>query len=465
MGTLEAIYQKSPIALQTLFLNAKAAELYIERYGRKFWRLFEEFNRNQWLSQIELEAYQNEKLRLLIEHVYQTVPYYSELMKSLKLTPSDIKTRADLYKLPILKREDIRNHLSRLISSKYPRALLRHGHTSGTTGSPLDFFYDVRMCVVHHVADWRQKYWGGLTYGQPYASLLGRVIVPVKQTAPPFWRFNYLNNQLFLSSFHLNEINLPYYFDELKRREIQVIEGYPSTLYILALYLLKNGRTFPMKTVLTLSETLFDSQRQAIEQAFACKIFDHYGMAERAVFASECDLHSGHHLNLDYGIVEFLDSEEEPVSEGHLGKIVATSVHNFAMPFIRYETNDASALKSGACVCGRGFPLMDDVATKHESIVTLPDGRLISPSVLTHPFKPMHNIVESQIIQEQLDELVVKVVKRQSYTSDDEVRLVAAFHERLGNEMKIKVEYVESIPRTRNAKFRWVISKIPPTFH
>src|SRR5262249_31371149 len=175
----------------------------LERYGRKFWKVFNEFERNQWLSSAELQTYQDEKLQLLINHAYKTVPYYSELMRTHMLVPSDIKTRADLAKLPILRKEDVRKHFTRLLSTAYPKFLLRHGHTSGTTGSPLDFCYDIKTCVVHHVADWRLKYGVGLHYGDPYASLQGRVIVPIQQQKPPFWRYNYVNNQLFLSSFHL----------------------------------------------------------------------------------------------------------------------------------------------------------------------------------------------------------------------------------------------------------------------
>ncbi len=205
----ETVYkQRSPIALQTLFLNLKAGELYFERYGKKFRRLFEQFERNQWLSLQELECYQDERLRQLVRHAYDTVPYYSRVMKSLKLHPDDIRTKADLPKLPTLTKDQIRQNGADLLSSTYPRTLLRHGHTSGTTGSPLDFHYDIQTCVVHHVADWRYKGMAGLKHGDPYASLLGRVIVPREQTRPPFWRWNYVNNQLFLSSFHLKKENL-----------------------------------------------------------------------------------------------------------------------------------------------------------------------------------------------------------------------------------------------------------------
>lgn len=464
MSRFEGLYQRSPIFLQTIFLNLKAFELYLERYGPKFWRSFEEFEQQQWMSESEIEAYQNERLGILIKHAYDTVPYYNRVMKDAKLRPDDIRSVRDLPKMPLLTREKIRHHRKELLSTAYPRILLRHGHTSGTTGSPLDLFYDTRTCMIHHVVDWRFKAWAGLQYGQPYASLQGRVTIPLRQSGPPLYRKNYLNNQLFLSSFHLKEEYLPYYFKHLSEHGVCAIEGYPSTIYILALFLQKKGQTFRLKSIFTSSETLFDYQRETIERTFQCKIFDSYGMAERAVFATECREHSGHHLNLDYGVTEFLNDQGEPVESGNLGRIVATSLHNSAMPFIRYVTNDASSSVKQRCPCGRVFPLMDAVATKDESIVTLPDGRLISPSVLTHPFKPMHNIVESQIIQEELGELTVKIVPNHNYSPQDESQLISAFAERLGPDVRIRVEYVESIPRTKNAKFKWVISRIKPAF-
>ena len=457
-------YSNCPIFLQTALLNLKACELYIERYGKKFWKRFNEFDKNQWLSESELREMQDEKLRSLVQYAYENVPYYNSIMRDRKLSPADITSTEDLYKQPILTREAVKENAASLVSKKYPKKLLRHGHTSGTTGSPLDFHYDIQTCVVHLVAVWRQRYWAGMEYGDTIATFQGRVIVPLCQNNPPFWRKNYINNQMFFSSFHLHEKNLPYYFEKLEKEKIQFIEGYPSNLYILALYLLKKKQVFPVKAVLTSSETLFENQREAIEKAFQCKIFDFYGMAERAVFATECSAHSGHHLNSDYSITEFLDSDNQPVPKGRLGKIVATSLYNYAMPFIRYQTNDSCSLKNYKCSCGRNFPLMDDIATKNESIVTLPDGRLISPSVFTHPFKPMHNIIESQIIQEELDKLRVKVVKNNHYSNDDEMKLVAAFNERLGDQIKIQIEYVDSIPKTKSGKFKWVISNIPPSF-
>ncbi len=458
------IYSKCPIFLQSALLNLKACELYLERYGKKFWKFYRELDQNQWRSEPELQELQDEKLRKLILYAYENVIYYRETMRTRKIRPEDIKSRKDLYKLPILTRDDIRRNMKALTSEAYPKMLLRHGHTSGTTGSPLDFYYDIQTCVAHIAAVWRQKYWAGMHYGDAIATFHGRVIVPLHQQVPPFWRKNYINKQLFFSSFHLNEKNLPYYFEKLEKDKIEFIEGYPSNLYILSLFLLRKDQRFPIKAVLTSSETLFTNQREVIEKAFQCKIFDYYGMAERVAFASECAEHKGHHLNSDYGITEFLDSNNEPVKQGNLGRIVATSLYNYAMPLIRYQTNDSGSLRVDECSCGRSFPLMDDIATKNESIITLPDGRLISPSVLTHPFKPMRNIIESQIIQEDLNELQIKIVKNEQYSRDDEKILLAAFRDRLGSHVNIQIKYVGSIPKTKSGKFKWVISRIKPTF-
>lgn len=463
MGYLESVYGRMPVILQEVMLNAKAMELYLERYGPRFWRMAGEFEANQWLSPGELERYQEIRLQRLVKHAYENVPYYNDLMKRRRLLPDDIRSLGDLQKLPVLKKSDIKKNFESLQSRK-GRLFFRKGHTSGTTGTPLDVRYDFRTCVIHHVADWRQKNWAGLIIGGAFASIQGRVIVPMEQKQEPFWRKNYINNQLFLSSFHLKESNMSSYLEILRKEKIRFLEGYPSTVYILAMYLNKYRQTLPLKAVLTSSETLFDYQRSAIEKAFCCRIFDFYGMAERTVFATECDRHEGLHLNMDYGIAEFLDDRNEPVQPGQIGRIVATSLHNYAMPLIRYQTNDACSLKNKPCSCGRGFPLMDDVTTKSESIITLPDGRLISPSVLTHPFKPLHNIVESQILQERTDELKVSIVKESGFSSDDEDKLVSAFQERLGEEINIRVEYVESIPRTGNGKFKWVVSSIRPSF-
>lgn len=460
----QKIYTVMPQPIQTLMLNAYAFKIHMQRFGKPFETLLHQFIENERLSESQLMDYQNERLKSLIEHAYRTVPYYAKIMNESKLKPSDIKTRQDLVKLPLLTREQIKENLPRLVSHEFKKSELLMGHTSGTTGSPLEFYWDRNMCLVNNVVEWRQKMWAGLNYGEKYAVLLGRMIVPPEQKTPPFWRLNYIHNQLWLSSFHMSETNLGFYVGKLKSFKAKVIEGYPSTIYILAKYLETAGTVFPLKAVLTSSETLYLFQREVIERVFQCRVFDFYGLAERAVFATECEKHEGHHVNLDYGIMEIVNDEGEPVADGGMGWIVGTSLHNWGMPFIRYKTNDVTRFKIKKCSCGRTFPIMDDITTKAEDIIVTKDGRYISPSVLTHPFKPLQGISMSQIIQEDLENILVKVVKSKLYTEREERAVIAGLQARLGGEMKVRIECVDSIERTPSGKFKWVISKVPLTF-
>lgn len=357
-------------------------------------------------------------------------------------------------------KEDVKKHEHQLISGKFKKRELIHGHTSGTTGTPLDFYWDINTCIYNNAFDWRQKEWAGINYGDPIALLLGRAIVSPEKTKPPFWQMDHFHNHLWMSSFHLSEEYLQHYFDKLFVFKPFALEGYPSTLYILARYALSKGITLPLKAVFTSSETLYDVQKEAMEKAFECEVFDYYGMAERVIFATTCEHQGGHHLNFEYAVNEFVDSDHQPVSNDKPGYIVGTSLLNYAMPFIRYKTNDVSSLLPYSCQCGRHMPLINAITTKAEDIVVTPDGRMISPSILTHPFKPLVNIRESQIIQEDINNLVINIVRRDGYSDNDTRHLIAALTERVGKEIKIEISFVDAIGRSQNGKFRWVISNV-----
>ena len=460
---LKNLYDRSPAILQNLVITGYAAFLQRARYGAGFRRARAHLEQSQWQSPDELAAYQAQQLQRMVRHAYDTVPYYRRLFDARNLKPQDIRRPADLVKLPVLTRKDIQSNFDDLRSRAFSRRQLSMGHTSGTTGTPLEIGYDANVIHMTYALMDRQYRWAHARLwrrGDRIAVLRGNVIVPVARRRPPFWRHNYYHNQLLLSSFHLSPDNLPLYLRALERFAPAVMDGYPSTLYLLARYLLSIGRTFPVKAVITGSETLYDFQRVAIEQAFACRAFDYFAAAERVVFSTECDRHEGHHVSLEYGITEILDDAHAPLPAGRQGLMVGTSLHNYGMPLLRYLTNDVGAFKTQSCSCGRALPLMEDVTTKAEDILALRDGRMISPSVLTHPFKPMHGIEQSQIVQEDYDQITIKIVPNEHFNPDDSQHLIREFKARLGDDMQIRIEILQALPRTRAGKFKWVISQV-----
>lgn len=461
MGTFQWFYDKAPYPLQSFLLNLYALRIHRERYGKSFSRAFDELQKTQWFSSEQIYRYQRERLQGIVKHAYDTVPFYRKRFDEHGVRPEGIKELADLSHLPILTRDDIRSAGDTLISRQYPKHKLIHGHTSGTTGSPLSCYWDQQTCVYNNAIDWRQKYWAGIHYGDGIALFLGRTIVPTDKTKPPFWQHDRIHNMLWMSSFHLSENFLPHYLKKLKQFRPTAIEGYPSTVYILARYLQKTGQAFPVKAVFTSSETLFPHQRALIEECFQSPVFDFYGMAERVAFAVQCPEFHEYHLSFEFAINEITDAGGNQLASGEEGYLLGTSLLNYGMPFIRYKTSDVTAIATEPCSCGRSMPRFKGVTTKDEDIVVTPEGKLISSSVLTHPFKPLDAVRESQILQEETDLLRIKIVPREYYSEKDSAHLIEAIRNRVGRKMRIELEFVEEIPRTRSGKFRWVISKIP----
>ncbi len=459
-----ALYNLAPVWGQNLILTGYSALLDRERYGGQFGAYRDLLKKAERYSSSELAAYQDERLRATVQHAYETVPFYRRRFDEQKLKPLDIRGQGDLPKLPLLTRADIRTHFDDLRSREVSRGSMRTGHTSGTTGTPLTVGYDADTVWMAYAALDRHYRWAGCRLardGDRIAVARGNVIVPLEQRTPPFWRMNRYQNQLLLSSFHLSKQNLPAYFDALARFKPAVLDGYPSTLYLLAKFLQSRGETFPLRAAITSSETLYDFQRQVIEERFACRVFDYYALAERVVFSSECDRHEGHHLAMEYGVAEIVDGEGQPLPSGSVGKLVGTSLHNKAMPLIRYVTNDMTSLREKPCSCGRGLKIMDDVTTKAEDVLTLKDGRLISPSVLTHPFKPLDCIEGSQIIQQDRDSVIVRLIPGAAYTQAHTDHLVGELQARLGDDIRIEVQMVDRLEPAANGKFKWVTSHVP----
>ncbi len=461
LSNFKGVYEHLPISLQNLAVTLNGLEIARERYGRQFRVALAFLRETQWYSEEKLYELQCNLLQDLISYAALNVPYYKRLFQEHDLSVKSIQTPDDLKKIPILTKDKIRKHFSDLVARDADIRKLKLAHTSGTTGTPLEFYWDKKVIYMTNATLWRQREWASVNIGDRFVLLTGNVIVPLSQKKPPFWRHNFIQKQLLVSSFHLNEENMRFIVKKMRDFNPTFLEAYPSTVYILGRYLVSKRQRIPLKAVFTSSEPLYPEHREIIEKAFGCRVFDYLGMAERVIFATQCEKHEGQHLNLEYGITEILDDDGNPAEPGINGNIVATGLHNFEMPLIRYKTGDRSSFLKKQCSCGRQLPLIEDVTTKSESIIHTPDGRYISPSVLTHPFKPLRGIRESQIIQEDVYHIRIKLVKENQNEEIKVEQLVWDMKHRVGEEIQIDVEFVQMIPRTSAGKFRWVISKVP----
>ena len=154
---LQNIYEKLPNILQTAALNMHAYRVHKERYGKQFFKVYNDLLRTQYYSKEEIIKFQETELKKIIYHAYNTTSYYRELFNANNLKPTDIQSSNDLYKIPVLTKDLLRENFNRLISSSFKKKELVHGHTSGTTGSPLDVIWDQNTCIYTNAVDWRQK--------------------------------------------------------------------------------------------------------------------------------------------------------------------------------------------------------------------------------------------------------------------------------------------------------------------
>jgi len=460
MNRLERIYHRSPGWAQNVFLNAQAWRIARHRYGGPYRRATRALLQQERWPAERIAEYQAARLRAVVAHAHEHSPHYRRALDEAGVHPTDIRDASDVAKLPILEKTTVREHAAELLTAGRPAPDWLRGNTSGTTGAPLSVWYDRRTCVLTNAVDRRHKAWAGLRDDDWIGLLLGRVVVPTEHRRPPFWRVNRVHRQIWFSSFHMNDETLGAYVGEIRCRRLRFLEGYPSTLFVLAAYLVERGESLPMQSVITSSETLHRTQLEIIEAAFECRVFDFYALAERVIYAGDCEEHAGKHIAEEYGITEVVDDDGVPLPAGRAGHLLGTSLHNTAMPMLRYRTGDVSAIIEEPCACGRTLRRLQPVTTKAEDIIVTPDGRLISPSILTHPFKPFSQIRASQLIQEDERTLVVKIVAGPGFTDAHWAELAGGLAARLGPEMRIERVLVDRIPREPSGKYRWVVSRV-----
>ena len=454
------IYQNSPIWFQNFLVSSTGILENRGRFNNEFEGFSEFLTQSKKFSKNEVVEYQRHSLRKLINHAYKTVPYYYHIFKDLKLNPNDVKNEEELKKLPMLTKEMLTHNSHSLISRNIPKRDLIPVHTSGTTGTAIKFMWTKTGLAREFAFIWAKRR-PGVNINDLHASFNARKIVPIKQKSPPFWRVNRKANQILFSQYHISPNNALSYLNYLNDQPFIYYDGYPSSLYLLADLALQNNITIrkPPVAIYTSSETLLEWQKSTIENTFKTKIIDSYGSAEQGALAVQC-VYGNYHFIPEYGIVELI-----PVAkEGDLIKaeIISTSFLNYGMPMIRYRLNDHVLMsKDKKCQCGFEGAIIKQIDGRIEDTIITPNGSLIGR--MDHVFKDLTKIRESQIVQYRPEEIIIKIVRRPSYDKLEEETLLNELKARLGQEMKIQIEYVNFIERTSHGKFRAVISNIYTT--
>jgi phenylacetate-CoA ligase len=458
-GLTLRLYHALPGPVQELAAAARGAYLGWWRYSRETERLVAEAAvREHWLE-ARWRSWQEERIARMLHHAASRVAFYREQWSE-RRRRGDTRSVERLENWPILEKATVRRNGHALLADGHPRWSLYEDHTSGTTGSPLILWMTrkaVREWYALFEARVRRSY--GVSREDRWAILGGQMIVPVNRSRPPFWVWNRPLHQLYLSAYHMNPEALPYYLQAIRAYRATYLLGYPSALATLARSAMRGrGAGLSLKVVITNAEPLYEHQRRLISDAFQCPVQETWGMAEAVGGANECPFASLH-LWPDAGVTEFC-TEEGQASPGDVGDIVCTGLLNPAMPLIRYRLGDrgAATRSSTPCRCGRLLPRLSGLDGRSDDLIYTRDGRVIGR--LDTVFKSDLPVLEAQIVQETLDDFTIRCVPDETYSEAAERRLIGAFRERVGN-VRVSVELLDRIPRTRGGKFRAVICNLP----
>jgi phenylacetate-CoA ligase len=450
-----SLYKASPIWLQELMVSARAYGRMTMREGTRFRRLLAEAEETQWLAADALLRYQQRHLQRVLTYARVFVPMYREMYRDRPQWPASHSAFDTLRDLPAIDKETIRGAGARARSERSHWPLFESG-TSGTSGPPLRLMQDLAAVNRENAFIHRQLQWAGYESGQRRAWIRGDMVVPADQNEPPYWRRSVAENLLVLSSYHLSVFSAQDYLDALARFDPQIIQAYPSSIGFLASYLESRNAEYGgqrLRGVVTSSETLDDDTRRLVARRFGCQLFDWYGQFERVAAIGTCERGTLHIIE-DYSHVEL-----RPDDDG-LSEIVGTGFNNLVVPLIRYRTGDLvePAPSSEHCACGRNFRVIRRVLGRSDDPVKLPDGRTIGR--LDHIFKGLDGIVDTQIRQDDLQSILILIVPGVGFGSHtvEQIRTNAA--ERLGSGIRIDVESVPALQRTKAGKFRRVICNV-----
>jgi phenylacetate-CoA ligase len=456
MSLIERIYRHAPIVAQDAMVSLQGWRLKRTRTGgADFQRLVEQHEQFEAMTPSDVGAYQLHTLAQFVAHAKAGSAYYSRIIpKNLKVESLD-----DLRRIPVLEKNTLRKETN-AIKSNLVTGPLVEAHTSGTTGTPITVNF-TREDFRFRMAAWERMWnWYGVNQNSRKIRFSGRTLFPKAESNNVFWRMNYPGHQMFMSSYHMSPANLDVYLDRIASYAPELIDGYPSSIYLIARHALLHGKwKIRPKLVMTTAETLESFQRDAIAEAFQCPVKTQYGSSEGAPLACE-DEDGEIAVFPQSGLIEIVKpGTDEWVKPGELGEMLVTCFNTHAYPLIRYRIGDSAAI-APQTRRRPGYQCLTQLTGRQEDYILSPErgpvGRL-DPVFKKSP----SSVVECQIVQVAPNVLELHFVPDRKTFKMEHLTVVAdEINLRCG---KMELRYVEHdhmLPRSANGKLRAVVRKI-----
>lgn len=400
----------------------------------------------QALDRASLLAKQQRDLANIIAFAAKNTPYYAATLTPCVLTPS-----VDIAAQPVLHKDDVIRRMDDLLSRTADRSQTKIGHTGGSTGKPLAFYYDDAKHELMRAGMMRSYMLSGWRPGQKILNFWGARQDVVAGGVFGAQIGDFVAAEHTIAAFEYTEANLIEWARFIQSYHPVLLQGYASVLSEVARVVIANRLPMPgtLIGVYSTAEVLTASQRQQIQQAFGCKVFNQYGSREIPNIACECRL-GNMHVFTDMVVLESLNDGDE-------NQLLVTSLTNRLMPMIRYDIGDTGRLLDSECACGLPFPLMEMDLCRHNDLIRTASGKTIHPSYFHHLLDGQTQVRQYQWVQHDLNRLTLNLVALQPFSAAALASLQTRIRKEVDAQMTLEVNDLDAIPRTLSGKHRFVI--------
>jgi phenylacetate-CoA ligase len=393
---------------------------------------------NHRLTTAQVREKQRADLAAIVDFAHEHVPYYRSRYANL----------AGFGDLPILTKPDVVEHLDAMLADSADRKLAQIGHTGGSTGKPLAFWYDEAKHELMRAGMMRSYMGSGWRPGQKVLNFWGAHQDTMAGGVFGAGWSDFIAAERTIAAYEYTERQLREWTDFIRSYQPVLLQGYASILAELARFVIEERIAMPHSLigVYSTAEVLEDWQRELMERAFACKVFNQYGSREIPNIACECR-RGNMHVFTDMVYLESTPDE----------RLLVTSLTNRLMPMIRYENGDSGRLPDGGCTCGWPFPLMAMGMCRQNDLIRTSGGKTVHPSAFNRLLYGMTQIRQYQWQQAAPDRMLLRVVASPALSDEFVIGLQARLRGEVDAGMALEIRHVEEIPRNASGKHRFVI--------
>jgi phenylacetate-CoA ligase len=406
--------------------------------------------RNERRAPARLVAEQDRRLRALVRHAAERVPFYRRLYADHGIDTASFSGLDDLGSLPIIDKQLLRAAGTGAESADAPPERVTIS-TSGSSGAIFAFRID-RGFDTWRKAQYLRPY---LTNGRRITDRVLRLTAFPRARPPWFTALGLLQESQVSCAADPADV-----VDRWQRLAPRVLQGYPSSLRALAHHCLERGISLhpAPQRIFTDSELLTPDTRRLIERAFGTRVTDVFGTYETDNIAYQCEHGHGYHVALDCVVLEVVRNGQ-PAAPGESGELVVTVLRNRTTPFIRYNLRDIIALATSPCPCGRSLPLLRVIEGRADDQIRLPDGRERSPLALLGRLDALGALLkEFQVEQTSTGDFEVRVVPSAAFDADAPRRIEQLVRDELPG-ASVRVVALPMIARSGSGKFKAFVAR------